>query len=279
MDMKKKHIRSECRLLVESILSENLVDANGLLKRLLNRIEDMREDNAISLVMEQDDGSAPADADTDLTEAEEGGEGETDGEGNDLGDDLAEVQGDGEAAEAEGDDDEESVVGNAKLAEMGNDEIALQCEINEKMISIYTDRLSNLKTQLNAMGLNKQEREYVTFEMQISYYSKKLRELQDKCEVTVDQDEVKERLAIIEAAIKTIESQIAGGGVPEVKSTEELDADETGDDAGDEGEAEAEGEGEAEGEAEGGTEAEGEGEGEAEGEAEEEEEESGGEEG
>ena len=107
MDMKKKHIRSECRLLVESILSANLVDANGLLKRLLNRIEDMREDNAISLVMEQDDGSAPADADTDLTEAEEGGEGETGGEGNDLGDDLAEVQGDGEAAEAEGDDEEE----------------------------------------------------------------------------------------------------------------------------------------------------------------------------
>ena len=209
--MKKNQIKSNCKLLVESILSENLVDANDILKKLLNDIEEERENTAIKLVMEQeseDEAGAPEDADTNLDEADEGEDDSADdAEGDDeddpgLGDDLADAQEGND--EGEGDEDAENAVGNAKLSEMGNDEVELQCEINEKMISIYTDKLSNLKSQLNAMGLDKQERDYVTFEMQISYYSKKLRELQDKCEVTVDQDEVKERLDIIEAAIKTI---------------------------------------------------------------------------
>ena len=252
--MSRKQIRSKCKLLVESILSENLVDANELLKKLLNEMEEKREYDALRLISEQDEeggddeGGAPEDADTDLDEADEegGDEGDEDGEDPGLGDDLEDAQGD------DGEEEDENAVGNAKLAEMGNDQVELQCEINEKMISIYTDKLSNLKTQLNAMGLDKQEREYVTFEMQISYYSKKLRELQDKCEVTVDQDEVKERLDIIEDAIKTLESQISSGDVPDVKSTEDLDEDEEGEEEGGEEEEaegeEVEGEEEAEGE-------------------------------
>ena len=260
MSKMKNKIKKGCQLLVESILKEELIDANDILKNLVALIEEQRENEITNLVLEQDEGGDDAAAEEDeggddaAAEEDEGGdEGgddevseDEDPEGGDtsLGENLGDAQ-DGEDEEGE---DAENMVGNAKLTELGNDEIELNCQINEKMISLYSDRLANLKTALNALGLEKEEREYITLEMQISYYSKKLRDLQDKCEITVDQNEVKERLDIIEKAIKTLEAQIneKGGGADDVKSTEELESE--GDDEGeddteveeDEGEEETE---------------------------------------
>lgn len=235
--MKKTDMKQNYRLLVENILKGDLVSSNDILSKILEESEAAREDAIEKIVLEQSDAEIPDDEGAVTTTAEEEAaaqqqegstenaetaveddDGEPDDNDTDLGDDLADATG-------ATDDDLENKVGEGKLTELGNDEVEINCEINRKMITIYSDKLANLKTRLNSMGLEKQERQYVTFEANITYYSNKLRELQEKCEITHDQNEVKDRLDIIDNAIKTLESQITAGGegdVPPVETTEEL---------------------------------------------------------
>ena len=101
-------------------------------------------------------------------------------------------------------------------------------------------------------------REYITLETKLSYYGNKLEELQSKTNPAIDQTKVEERINKIEAALKTLESEIGSTEeVPEVDDSIEA-AEGDVDDLGDTTETAAEGEAEAEeGEAEeGGEEAE-----------------------
>ncbi len=243
--MKKTNKPNSYRLLVENILKGDYVTSNNMLVKILQEAEAKREDYIEKLVLEQEEETEEEPVETAGGDSLEGAPGETvapdqgeeaeeviDGgepEDNDtdLGDDLEDAT--GEEGEEETDTDEiENAVGNAKLTELGDDQVKINCKINLKMISIQSDRLANLKTQLNAMGLEKDEREYVTLDTTIGYYASQLRKLQDKCDVTSDQDEVAERLKIIDKAIQTLESQVSANddgstnGVPNVKTTEEL---------------------------------------------------------
>jgi len=231
----KKEIKKNCKALVESILQDNLIDANKMLATLLEDIESERESQIAKLITEADEdvdaaaeGGDEAAEDEGLEDDTEDEEGPADND-TDLGDDLDDAVDQPEEDEEE--EEDENAVGNAKLAEMTNDEVELQCQVNEKMISIYSDKLANLKTSLNAAGLEKQEREYISLETKISYYSKKLRELQDKCEITVDQEEVKARLDVIEKAIEMLTNELkslsgaSDEDVPDVESNEDLNDD------------------------------------------------------
>jgi len=236
--MKKTDKPNGYRLLVENILKGDYITSNDMLVKLLQEAEARREDYVAKLVLEQEepvetDGSGDSldGAGGEITTPEEEEE-ETEGtepEDNDtnLGDDLEDAT--GAEGEEETDLDEiDNAVGNAKLTELGDDQVKIKCQINLKMITIQSDRLANLKTQLNAMGIDKNEREYVTLDETISYYSSQLRKLQDKCDPTADQDELANRLTIIDKAIQTLESQVSANddgstnGIPNVKTTEEL---------------------------------------------------------
>ena len=192
-------IKKDCRLLVENILKENFTDANDLLRKILLEAEEDREENAQQLVEggedaaseQQDAEASPEASDTDLDDAGDVA----------LGDDLEGAQkdktGGEEGAEmADEGGEEEMQPDDATLTELGDLEIKVQCDVNKKMISIDFDRLANLKTAINTQGLDKRSREYVTLDTKISYYSAKLKELQDKC-VVIHSEKLRERRKLL----------------------------------------------------------------------------------
>ena len=126
----------------------------------------------------------------------------------------------------------DQAVGEGEMTEMSNDVVEINCEVNQKIISKLYDKISNLKTTLNAADMDHDTREYITLETKLSYYGNKLEELQSKTNPAIDQAKVEERINIIDAALKSLESEIGGSDeVGDVESTDELDNDEGGEGA------------------------------------------------
>jgi hypothetical protein len=214
-----KNIRNISKILVEQILSEKYVDANNTLTKLIAEAEEIRE-NEISAELgdEMTDQVDETEETTDSSETDEIDE-PTDGDPN-LGDDLDDDLGSGE--------DEDAQVGNGQLSEMSNDIVEINCEINQKIIDKLYDKVSNLKSQINSLNLDKNEREYISLETKLSYYGNKLDELQTKTNPAIDQSKVEERLEIISNALKALEAEILGGDSEnmgeDVETSEELDS-------------------------------------------------------
>lgn len=214
-----KNIRNISKILVEQILSEKYVDANNTLTKLIAEAEEIRE-NEISAELgdemsDQVDETEETGDSSDTDEIDE----PTDGDPN-LGDDLDDDLGSGE--------DEDAQVGNGQLSEMSNDIVEINCEINQKIIDKLYDKVSNLKSQINSLNLDKNEREYISLETKLSYYGNKLDELQTKTNPAIDQSKVEERLEIISNALKSLEAEILGGDSEnmgeDVETSEELDS-------------------------------------------------------
>ena len=132
-------------------------------------------------------------------------------------------------------DAEDQAVGEGEMTEMSNDVVEINCEINQKIISKLYDKISNLKTTLNAKDIDHDTREYITLETKLSYYGNKLEELQSKTNPAIDQAKVEERINIIDAALKSLESEIGSSDeISDVESTTDLDSDEEDDKSEDE---------------------------------------------
>lgn len=222
-----KSLKNKSRLLVESILSDKLLDANTILEDILQEAEEIRENEISDSLGNDVDDSMNVDTEggevdeVDDVDDVEGGESidePTDGDPT-LGDNLNDDLGD--------ESDDENAVGNGELSEMSNDIVEINCEINQKIIGKLYDKISNLKSQLNSLDLDKDEREYISLETKLAYYGNKLEELQSKTNPAIDQSKVEERITIIDKALKTLESEISGSDADamgeEIKTTEELD--------------------------------------------------------
>jgi hypothetical protein len=163
-----KNIRDISKILVEQILSEKYVDANNTLTKLIAEAEEIRE-NEISAELgdEMTDQVDETEETGDLSETDEIDE-PTDGDPN-LGDDLDDDLG----------SDEDAQVGNGQLSEMSNDIVEINCEINQKIIDKLYDKVSNLKSQINSLNLDKNEREYISLETkrELTFVSKQLKKI------------------------------------------------------------------------------------------------------
>jgi len=254
-----KSIKDNTKLLVEQILNGNLLDANSTLASLVIEAENQRENQIRQTIFEAEGDEAEAD-DTEAVEDDVADEAPADDteEGGDEAIDTTDIDeptdGDPNLGDSLDNSVEDAAVSEGEMTEMSNDVVEINCEINQKIISKLYDKISNLKTTLNSKDMDHDTREYITLETKLSYYGNKLEELQSKTNPAIDQTKVEERINKIEAALKTLESEIGSTEeVPEVDDSIEAaegDVDDLGDTT--ETAAEAE-EGEAE---EGGEEAE-----------------------
>ena len=210
-----KPLRKKSRLLVEQVLSESFLDANSTLASLIMEAEENREEDVAETLDDTEGTDTGADDSAENSEEiNTDGIGEPDNGSPNLGDSL-----DGSV-----EDDADQAVGEGEMTEMSNDVVEINCEINQKIISKLYDKISNLKTTLNTKDIDHDTREYITLETKLSYYGNKLEELQSKTNPAIDQAKVEERINIIDAALKSLESAIGGSGeVSDVESTDELD--------------------------------------------------------
>lgn len=210
-----KTIKSKSRRLVQQILSEEFLEANDTLVSLLTEAEQDREDTISGQTLDQED------AETDQTQTNDANlqsnqpsldqiDQPSDGSPN-LGDSLDNSFQDNSISQGESD-------------EMTNDVIEIKCEVNQKIISKLCDKIANLKTALISKQLDKDSREYITLETSLAYYGNHLSQLQTKTNQAIDQDKVQQKIEIISAALKTLETQIGTGptDVSDVQSTAEL---------------------------------------------------------
>ena len=207
-----KSLKENSRLLVEQVLNERFLDANSTLAKLITEAEENREEEvAESLGIEDDEDAASEGSEEEINTDDIG---EPDNGSPNLGDSLD------QSVEEAGDQS----VGEGEMTEMSNDVVEINCEINQKIISKLYDKISNLKTTLNAKDLDHDTREYITLETKLSYYGNKLEELQSKTNPAIDQTKVEERINIIDAALKSLEAEIGGSDeISDVESTDELE--------------------------------------------------------
>ncbi len=217
-----KSLRSKSKILVEQILNENFLNANETLQTLINEAEENREEEVDQTLGSDEDLEGNTGNDSEETINTDGIDEPSNGSPN-LGDSLDQS--------VEDSDSEDQSVDEGEMTEMSNDIVKINCEINQKVISMLFDKIANLKTILNAKDIDHDTREYIALETKLSYYGDKLETLQSNANPAIEQDKVEERLNIIEAALKSLEAEIGGSNeVTDVKSSADLD------------EAEAEGE-------------------------------------
>ena len=201
-----KSLEKNSRLLVEQILKEKFLDANSTLASLITEAEENREEAVENSL--NDDG-------LDDTEGAEGAEGTEGGDTEQVNTDGIDEPSDGGPALGDSldqsiEDAGDQAVGEGEMTEMSNDVVEINCEVNQKIISKLYDKISNLKTTLNAADMDHDTREYITLETKLSYYGNKLEELQSKTNPAIDQTKVEERINIIDAALKSLEAEIGG---------------------------------------------------------------------
>lgn len=232
-------IKNQSKLLVEQILNGNLLDAGTTLSSLISEAEKQRELKIQSIILEDesDDASAETAEAEDDSETTEGDE-STEGNDEEINTDSIDEPTDGDPSlgdNLESGVEDESSVSEGEMTEISNDIVEITCEVNQKLISKLYDKISNLKTKLNGKDLDHDTREYITLETKLSYYGNKLEELQSKTNPAIDQSKVEERITKIDAALKSLETEIGGTEVDDVDpSSEEADTesvDDLGDDA------------------------------------------------
>ena len=212
-----KSLRKKSRLLVEQILKENFLDANSTLASLVMEAEENREESVNASLGDED--------------LESGSEGEGEEQVNTDGIDEPTDGGPalGDSLDQSVEDVEDQSVGEGEMTEMSNDIVEINCEVNQKMISKLFDKISNLKTTLNAKDMDHDTYDYVELETKLSYYGNKLTLLQSEANPAIDQSKVEEKVKIIVAALDTLETEICGSDEDsEIKSTSELDEAEEG---------------------------------------------------
>ena len=212
--MKKHNLRKQSKLLVESILDKDPITANSIFQRLILEAEEEREDDVLAelgLDDVEDTGSSDAENTDDLgLDDTENAEGTDDAE---AADDLGMT------------DDVESM--NADEAEDTVDDIVeINCQINAKLISNLFDKIAELKTQIEGLGLDESSREYLNYDVAIQYYSDKLQELQGKTNPGIDQTKVQTAIDKIDAAIQELSGKVSGGSTDDfsIDSPAEVEA-------------------------------------------------------
>lgn len=191
MANKKLTIRQQAQLLVQNILAKNTLSANEIFKKLILEAEQLRQKDIRKLILQQD-------------EQDDLGDESLDDEG---GDDLDEG-GDQESAEEEGGDESDQSMTNAQVQQVVDDSLAIQCEINAKRITVMFDTIAELKKALETKELDPNSKEYIKFDITISYYSDKLQEFQGKTNPGVDQSKLEEALDKITEALEQLKGQL-----------------------------------------------------------------------
>ena len=219
-----KSLKKKSRLLVEQILEEKFLDANSTLTSLITEAEENREEAVDDSLGGDEVGG---DENIEGGEEAEGGEEQVNTDGIEADEPTDGGPALGDSLDQSVEDTEDQAVGEGEMTEMSNDVVEINCEINQKIISILYDKISNLKTALNAKDLDHDTREFITLETKLAYYGNKLEELQSKTNPAINQNEVEKRVDIIDAALKSLETEIGGSDeVSDVESSDELSADE-----------------------------------------------------
>lgn len=186
--MKKHNLRKQSKLLVESILDKDPIRANSIFQQLVMEAEEEREDDVLAEL-----GLDEENPDSDTTETtEEPIEGIDDSFDTGVADDIESM--------------------NADEADKTVDDIIeINCQINAKLISNLFDKIAELKTQVEGLGLDESSREYLKYDVTIQYYSDKLQDLQNKTNPGIDQGKVQTAIEKIESAIQELAGEIDGG--------------------------------------------------------------------
>ena len=205
MSKKTLSIKDQCRILVESILDNDLLNANDTLHKLVNEMQEQREDSIIkSLIAEQDEEENKEE------NKEEAKDEDTDT--SDLNTDDSELEDNvNNDSEESIDEDDENIVGDGKLNEMSIEMANLNHSLNKAKIKKLYNKISTLKTQLNALNLDTDEMEYVELDTKLSFYSEVLETLQQQSMPGIDgteQSEITDKINIVFKSLKTLESEI-----------------------------------------------------------------------
>ena len=209
MNKKILSIKDQCRILVESILDNDLLNANDTLHKLVNEMQEQREDSIIkSLIAEQDEEEnedKEENSSNDIAEDE-------DTDTSDLNTDDSELEDNvNNDSEESIDEDDENIVGDGKLNEMSIEMANLNHSLNKAKIKKLYNKISTLKTQLNALNLDTDEMEYIELDTKLSFYSEVLETLQQQSMPGIDgteQSEITDKINIVFKALKTLESEI-----------------------------------------------------------------------
>ena len=249
-----KQIEETSKTLVKQILGNNLIEANKTLAKLVALEQESREkfiEN--SLISEADDfntvlSTSPA-IDNIAGEAGEADDEEDTGSEDDKNAEVPEIGDDedagGEAPEGEedletgenlGEDDEtDDIIGNAKADEMSNVFADLNFKLNKAKINLLYNKITTLKSKLNALNLDADDMKYVELDATLSFYSEALENLQQKSIPGIEgaeQTDIVEKIEIINKALKTLASEIDQGSIEDAsdKITSSDEAEEGGED-------------------------------------------------
>lgn len=193
---KDKNIRKDAKLLVEHILEKDPISANSVFQRLILEAEEAREEEVIEeLDLDADDIDTDEEADVEETEI-----------GNDS---------------IEGLDSEEA-------DRIVDDVVEINCQINAKLISILFDKIANIRTAIQELGLDPESREYIKYDETINYYSDKLQDLQNKTNPGVDQSKVSSAVDKLKSRLEELSSDIgivdSDDFIDDIASPEEIAA-------------------------------------------------------
>ena len=233
-----KQIENTSKQLVKQILDNNLLEANKTLAKLVMLEQQAREKFIEQTLIEEADdsdtfstilagSSSPVDDniakedDDDL----EAGEAEAGEAGDDEIPEIPEIGNDedeggaspeeletGENIDDEANADiEDDIMGQAKVDEMSKAFADLNYKLNKAKINKLYNKISTLKSKLNALNLDTDEMKYVELDATLSFYSEALENLQQKSVPGIDgmeQTDISEKIEIINKALKTLASEI-----------------------------------------------------------------------
>ena len=207
---KKRNLRGQSKLLVESILDKDPITANSIFQRLILEAEEEREEEVLDELGLDDDTEvdAEADLDTDI-DTEEGA-----------------TEGDEETADELGMEDSVDDMSNEDSEKIVDDIVEINCQINAKMISKLFDRIAEIKTNILNLGLDENSREFLKYDITIQYYSDKLQNLQNKTNPGIDQEKVEIALQKITEALDELEAESGEteGDITDIDSPDTIEA-------------------------------------------------------
>ena len=205
---KKRNLREQSKLLVESILDKDPITANSIFQRLILEAEEAREEEVLDELGLDDETDTEVDAEVDT---------ETD----------VEMEGDEETADELGMEDSVDDMSNEESDKIVDDIVEINCQINAKMISKLFDRIAEIKTNILNLGLDENSREFLKYDITIQYYSDKLQNLQNKTNPGIDQEKVEIALQKITEALDELESESGEteADITDVNTPEEVEAD------------------------------------------------------
>ena len=198
---KKRNLREQSVLLVESILDKDPITANSIFQRLILEAEEAREEEVLDELGLDDEIIDETDV-----EVEEG---------------------DAETAAELGMEDSVDDMSNEESDKIVDDIVEINCQINAKMISKLFDKIAEIKTKILNLELDENSREYLKYDITIQYYSDKLQNLQNKTNPGIDQEKVEIALQKISEALDELDadSSKAETDITDINTPDEVEAD------------------------------------------------------